>query len=224
MEWNRHTRLPLIVNALTTIECTLHDQLPAAITRSSSARSMQSPSAGQVVAVFRVVITRCRRFRARWGRPDAKSDGVFVPAGVVLLAVTVQDTLSRPLRDLRISVTDRCNFRCTYCMPKDVFGPGFVFLRRADLLTFEEIARAARLFVARGRGRRSGSRAASRCIRRDLEQQWEANRFHRRAARPDADHQWIAPHGRARRGRSAMPGCSESQSASILSTTPSSAR
>ncbi len=87
--------------------------------------------------------------------------------------MTVQDTLSRPLRDLRISVTDRCNFRCTYCMPKDVFGPGFVFLRRADLLTFEEIARAARLFVREGveKIRLTGGEPL---IRRDLERLVEA--------------------------------------------------
>ena len=60
------------------------------------------------------------------------------------------DTLHRPLRDLRISVTDRCNFRCTYCMPKEVFGHDYDFLPHADILTFEEIARLARLFVAQG--------------------------------------------------------------------------
>ena len=60
------------------------------------------------------------------------------------------DTLARPIRDLRISVTDRCNFRCTYCMPKEVFGHDFVFLQREQLLTFEEIERLARLFVAAG--------------------------------------------------------------------------
>ncbi len=60
------------------------------------------------------------------------------------------DTLGRPLRDLRISVTDRCNFRCTYCMPKEVFGRDFAFLDRAELLTFEEIARLAQLFVREG--------------------------------------------------------------------------
>ncbi len=63
---------------------------------------------------------------------------------------TLLDRLSRPMRDLRISVTDRCNFRCIYCMPREVFGPGFRFLPRADLLTFEEIDRLARLFVAQG--------------------------------------------------------------------------
>ncbi len=60
------------------------------------------------------------------------------------------DTLNRPLRDLRISVTDRCNFRCTYCMPKEVFGRDYQFLPRAEILTFEEITRLARLFVAHG--------------------------------------------------------------------------
>jgi GTP 3',8-cyclase len=56
----------------------------------------------------------------------------------------------RRLRDLRISVTDRCNFRCVYCMPREVYGRGYRFLERRELLTFEEIERLARLFVARG--------------------------------------------------------------------------
>jgi GTP 3',8-cyclase len=60
------------------------------------------------------------------------------------------DTLRRPLRDLRISVTDRCNFRCTYCMPKEVFGRDYEFLRREQLLTFEEIERLVGTFVAHG--------------------------------------------------------------------------
>jgi GTP 3',8-cyclase len=60
------------------------------------------------------------------------------------------DTLGRPLHDLRISVTDRCNFRCTYCMPKEIFGPDFAFLPRAEVLTFEEIERVARVFVSLG--------------------------------------------------------------------------
>jgi GTP 3',8-cyclase len=62
----------------------------------------------------------------------------------------VEDKLGRPLRDLRISVTDRCNFRCTYCMPKEVFGREYQFLERDELLTFEEIERVARIFVAHG--------------------------------------------------------------------------
>ena len=60
------------------------------------------------------------------------------------------DTFGRPLRDLRISVTDRCNFRCVYCMPKEVFGKDFQFLRRDELLTFEEIERLARVFAELG--------------------------------------------------------------------------
>jgi len=60
------------------------------------------------------------------------------------------DALNRPLRDVRISVTDRCNFRCIYCMPKEVFGPDYSFLPRAQILTFEEIARLARIFVGHG--------------------------------------------------------------------------
>ena len=60
------------------------------------------------------------------------------------------DRLGRPLRDLRISVTDRCNFRCVYCMPKSVFGTDYRFLDRKELLTFEEIERVARAAVALG--------------------------------------------------------------------------
>ena len=65
-------------------------------------------------------------------------------------APTVIDTLGRPLRDLRISVTDRCNFRCPYCMPAEVYGDRYEFLPRADILTFEEIERLARVFVSLG--------------------------------------------------------------------------
>jgi cyclic pyranopterin phosphate synthase len=60
------------------------------------------------------------------------------------------DTLGRPLRDLRISVTDRCNMRCTYCMPRDIFDKDYPFLERQEVLSFEEIAGLARLFVAAG--------------------------------------------------------------------------
>ncbi|MFP8875760.1 MAG: radical SAM protein, partial [Myxococcota bacterium] len=62
----------------------------------------------------------------------------------------VQDTLGRPLRDLRISVTDRCNFRCPYCMPAEIYGEGYRFLPKPELLTFEEIERLARLFLELG--------------------------------------------------------------------------
>jgi GTP 3',8-cyclase len=79
------------------------------------------------------------------------------------------DTRSRPLRDLRVSVTDRCNFRCTYCMPKEIFGREFVFLPRAQLLTFEEIGRLARAFARDGvsKVRLTGGEPL---LRRDLEQ------------------------------------------------------
>ncbi len=60
------------------------------------------------------------------------------------------DRLGRPLHDLRISVTDRCNFRCTYCMPKEIFGRDFEFMRREELLSFEEIERVAAAFVRAG--------------------------------------------------------------------------
>lgn len=62
----------------------------------------------------------------------------------------ITDTLGRPIRDLRISITDRCNFRCTYCMPKQIFGSDHKFLPRSELLSLEEIARLARVFVGLG--------------------------------------------------------------------------
>jgi len=82
--------------------------------------------------------------------------------------VTVLDTLRRPLRDLRISVTDRCNFRCVYCMPSDVFGRDYRFLDRRELLSFEEIERLARVFVGLGveKLRITGGEPL---VRRDLE-------------------------------------------------------
>src|SRR5207344_3001121 len=85
-----------------------------------------------------------------------------------LVLVGVLDTLGRPLRDLRISVTDRCNFRCVYCMPKEVFGRDYHFLDRRELLTFEEIERLARAFVAHGveKIRITGGEPL---VRRDLE-------------------------------------------------------
>ncbi len=73
-----------------------------------------------------------------------------IPASPLPATGLVGDALGRPLRDLRISVTDRCNFRCSYCMPKEVFGKDYPFLPQASLLSFEEIARLARLFVAHG--------------------------------------------------------------------------
>lgn len=64
--------------------------------------------------------------------------------------MNITDTLQRPLRDLRISVTDRCNFRCTYCMPKEIFGDDYAFMPKNELLSFEEMTRLAKLFVGFG--------------------------------------------------------------------------
>src|SRR5260221_9916074 len=79
-----------------------------------------------------------------------------------------EDALGRRLRDLRISVTDRCNFRCVYCMPREVFGKDFQFLERSALLTFEEVERVARAFASQGveKLRLTGGEPL---LRRDLE-------------------------------------------------------
>jgi GTP 3',8-cyclase len=81
----------------------------------------------------------------------------------------VVDRLRRPLRDLRISVTDRCNFRCTYCMPREVFGVAYRFLPRAELLTFEEITRVAGILVGLG-VRKVRLTGGEPLLRRDLDQ------------------------------------------------------
>jgi len=80
----------------------------------------------------------------------------------------VKDRLGRPLRDLRISVTDRCNFRCSYCMPAEVFGKEYAFLPRDEILTFEEIARFVGIAAARGvtKVRLTGGEPL---VRRDIE-------------------------------------------------------
>lgn len=76
--------------------------------------------------------------------------GAVLPAQPVAATGLVADTLGRPLHDLRISVTDRCNFRCSYCMPKEVFDKDYQYLPHASLLSFEEITRLARQFLAHG--------------------------------------------------------------------------
>ena len=81
--------------------------------------------------------------RSQWNESDNKADDPR-PFGML------RDRLGRPLTDLRISVTDRCNFRCTYCMPREVFGSNFAFLPHQELLTFEEITRLAAIFAAHG--------------------------------------------------------------------------
>ena len=82
--------------------------------------------------------------------------------------MSIKDTLGRPIRDLRVSVTDRCNFRCVYCMPKEVFGRDHQFLEREQLLSFEEIARLAGIFKVLGieKIRLTGGEPL---VRRDLE-------------------------------------------------------
>jgi len=87
---------------------------------------------------------------------------------VALAELPLADTLARPLRDLRISVTDRCQFRCTYCMPREVFGRDFVFLPRDQLLTFEELTRLARIFAGLG-VRKLRLTGGEPLLRRDLD-------------------------------------------------------
>lgn len=73
-----------------------------------------------------------------------------VPAQAIAPSGLLQDRRGRPLRDLRISVTDRCNFRCSYCMPKEIFDKDYQYLPHSALLTFEEITRLTQVFVAHG--------------------------------------------------------------------------
>ena len=73
-----------------------------------------------------------------------------IPAHLTAPTGLLSDTLGRPLRDLRISVTDRCNFRCNYCMPSEIFDKDYAFLPQSSLLSFEEITRLATIFVAHG--------------------------------------------------------------------------
>ncbi|WP_043007496.1 GTP 3',8-cyclase MoaA [Comamonas testosteroni] len=80
----------------------------------------------------------------------AASRSAIVPSPLQAPTGLLQDQWGRPLRDLRISVTDRCNFRCNYCMPKEVFDKNYQYLPHSSLLSFEEITRLARLFVAHG--------------------------------------------------------------------------
>jgi cyclic pyranopterin phosphate synthase len=100
---------------------------------------------------------------------EVRSPAVSTPrAPATLPGVPVLDALSRPLRDLRISVTDRCNFRCVYCMPKEVFGRDHRFLVRRELLSFEEIARLVAVFAGLG-VRKVRLTGGEPLVRRDLE-------------------------------------------------------
>jgi cyclic pyranopterin phosphate synthase len=81
---------------------------------------------------------------------DQRHPSLPLPAAVAALGEHPLDRLQRPLHDLRISVTDRCNFRCNYCMPKEVFDKDYAYLPHSALLSFEEITRLASVFVQRG--------------------------------------------------------------------------
>jgi GTP 3',8-cyclase len=81
---------------------------------------------------------------------DQRSHALPLPTAALAATGVLHDTLQRPLRDLRISVTDRCNFRCSYCMPKSVFDKDYAYLPHNALLSFEEIVRLAQAFVAHG--------------------------------------------------------------------------
>lgn len=100
---------------------------------------------GHYVRITAPRIPPCRRWLT--GRLDLQRK-VIGPVAVETLQVT--DKFNRPLRDLRISVTDRCNFRCVYCMPKEIFGPDYPFLSQSELLTFDEIGRLAALLSELG--------------------------------------------------------------------------
>jgi len=86
------------------------------------------------------------------------------------IVTAVVDSLGRALRDLRISVTDRCNFRCGYCMPRDVYHDGYAFMPRAEILTFEEIARLARSFASELGAHKIRLTGGEPLLRRDLPQ------------------------------------------------------
>jgi cyclic pyranopterin phosphate synthase len=81
---------------------------------------------------------------------DVRSPALTAPATLEAPSGLLADALGRPLHDLRISVTDRCNFRCVYCMPKEVFDKDYAYLPHSSLLSFEEITRVAKLFIAHG--------------------------------------------------------------------------
>jgi GTP 3',8-cyclase len=125
-------------------------------------------------------LTRIRRSR-RFGSGYDADYLVAVDEDTSAPAAGIVDRLGRPVRDLRISVTDRCNFRCVYCMPKEVYGREYRFLARRELLTFEEIERLARVFVALG-VRKLRLTGGEPLVRREIERLVE-----RLATIPDID-------------------------------------
>jgi len=111
------------------------------MSRIEPSRDPRANSAHNSLVIDKVIPLADHRYRAAVPSIPASAN----PANGLLT-----DTLGRPLRDLRISVTDRCNFRCSYCMPKDVFDKHYEFLPHSSLLSFEEMTRAARIFVSHG--------------------------------------------------------------------------
>src|SRR5262245_46984080 len=119
------------------------------------ARSWVSYAAGRTLTAHRdpggsVRDNAC--FACLWWRGKVTDSVVRRRVEVTDIAANAQvrDRLSRSIRDLRISVTDRCNFRCTYCMPREIFGPDHQFADRSELLRYEEIARLVRAFARLG--------------------------------------------------------------------------
>src|SRR5207245_5057037 len=119
-------------------------------------------------AADRAVAVAILVFRDHFAHRSAPFSGSCPLMRATVSRMDALDTFGRPLRDLRISVTDRCNFRCVYCMPKEVYGRDHRFLERRELLTFEEITRVAQVFVSAGvqKIRITGGEPL---VRRDLE-------------------------------------------------------
>ena len=103
------------------------------------------------------------------GGGDSDLNGDGVSRGASGRSSVGPDKLGRRLRDLRLSITDRCNFRCVYCMPREIFGPDFQFLSRDEILSFEELHRVAALFVGLG-VRKIRITGGEPLIRREMEQ------------------------------------------------------
>ena len=135
--------------------------------------------------------------------------------------MTVLDTLQRPMRDLRISVTDRCNFRCGYCMPREAFGPDHAFLPSAEILDFDEIERVVRAAVSLG-VRKVRLTGGEPLVRRGLEGLVARLATLDRHRGPHAHDERIPPRG-PRRSAGRGGSRTASRSASMRSTTRPSA-
>ena len=127
-----------------TASTTLYSTMPG-----NSEQNQQAQRNGTHVLLYNARFPANRLIRKPETTPESERE-VALNTATNIQSSFITDTLGRPLCDLRISVTDRCNLRCTYCMPREVFGKDFVFLPRAELLGFEEIERIARLFVGLG--------------------------------------------------------------------------